>query len=207
MLLKKKVLPLQDLTFQEFSWELSDSISTKKSMRQTQLAECSGRSNETPGHLVNFQSRDYSVFLQSRLSWIRLQYSWVHRTQGGLGQWHSLSQMCLCTCLDLPSCLWHWKPFSTFSESGFLKYSYHISVCDFSEGKRMNSHMVASTTQNAWSLWKCRFVAWQREVRKYVHPEPTGQVVPAYQLCHTTRLSSAHSLQLCGCTIVCEPQV
>lgn len=34
--------------------------------------------------------------------------------------------------------------FST-CQSGFLKYSYDISVCDFPEGKRMNSCMLAST--------------------------------------------------------------
>lgn len=36
--------------------------------------------------------------------------------------------------------------------------------------------------QNAWSLWKCRFVAWHREVRKCVHlAEVCQRVSPATQ--------------------------
>lgn len=99
VLLEKKVLPLQDLTFRSSPGNfLTLHISNTKKVHETQHSLLNAVERAvTPQGTRSTSRAEVVQYFYSRIS---LQYSWVHRTQGGLGQWHSHSQMCMCTCLD-----------------------------------------------------------------------------------------------------------
>lgn len=209
VLLEKKVLPLQDLTFQSSLGNfLTLHISNTKKVHETQhsLLNAVERAVTPQGT----QSTSRAEVVQYFYSWIRLQYSWVRRTQGGLGQWHSHSQMCMCTCLDLPPCLWHWK--LLFNLRKWISEVFLPHFClRFPRGEKDEfTHGGQQTDRTPEACGSADLLhgteRWQRMRNLGLLAGVCLHVGPA-QSPTGPRLSSAHSLLLCGCVWRCEPQM
>lgn len=144
-----------------------------------------------------------------------MQYSWLGRTQGGLGQQHTLSWMCMCTCLGpkaLPSCLWHWKLLFNLLKWISGVFLPHFCLRLPRREKKISPHVVASTYAERLKLVEAQIYCTARRGDAARVPWAWWPGCPSTSdLPHNHHGSQAllcsQSLLLLGCIWMCESQM